>query len=254
MKIKKVELPKVYHNEHGNYPEFEGRPKISYSQYTSFIDPLYKGSYIANYFMGIQDEGNIFSSYGSAIGTVLEYMGQNNIEGLKEAIKKGEEPNHFTLLSDVDMDILKEVDLPDNSKYEYEICIDMLPITGVDFVIQGFIDRATFQKDNSVDVIDYKTGNIIKKVDFYAGDDYWQTRIYAYALEQLGYTINYCGVELLSRKGNGSEKYPLRLEGKTEHIETPYVKEVVETKLKEIAKVALEISSMYKTYKKVFKK
>lgn len=251
MKTKKITLPRVYDNPHGNYPQFVGRPKLSYSQYTSFISSDYLGDYIASYFLGIDTEGNSFSSYGSAAGTYLEFKGQDKLKELKQLIKDGKEPDYFSWLSDNDVEILNKQPLPKNSQYEYEIVIDLLPITGVDLVLQGYVDRATFY-DKEVDVIDYKTGNIAKKEEFYAGEEYYQTRIYSYALEQLGFKIKYCGVELLSRKGNGMEKYPLKLEDKTLSISTPYNKEQVETKLKEIAKVAVEISDMYKTYNKIF--
>lgn len=253
MKIKKVTLPRVYNDPEGNYPQYKGLPKISYSQITSFKDEKYLGDYIANYFIGLPSEGNSFSAYGSSVGTYLEFKGQNDLEGLKKLIKENKEPDHLALLSKEDIELLSKIDLPEGSSYEFEIVIDLRPF-GVEAVLQGFIDRATFYDETSVDVIDYKTGNAAKKVEFYSGEEYYQTRIYAYALEQLGFKVNYCGVELLSRKGNGMEKYPLRLDGNDVNIETPYNKAQVEKKLKEIAKIAVEISDMYKSYNKIFKK
>jgi len=252
MKIKKVILPKIYNDPEGNYPEYKGLPKVSYSQLTSFKDEKYLGDYIANYFIGLPSEGNVFSSYGSSVGNYLEYKGQNNLEGLKKLIKDGKEPDHLALLSDYDIEILNNVYLPEGSQYEFEIAIDLRPF-GVEAVMQGFIDLLVFDTEDEVRVIDFKTGNITKKVEFYSGEEYYQTRLYAYALEKLGFKINYCGVELLSRKGNGMEKYPLRLEDKSETISTPYIKKQVENKLKEIAKTTIEISDMYKSYNKIFK-
>ena len=279
MKHKKIVLPKIYNNEGGNYPQFVGRPKISYSQSTSYVSDSYLGDYIAGYFMNLNTGTNDFAEYGSAVGTYLEFKGQNKIEELKELVRRGNlnkdsegkpfekvedkivvykrgeyEVDHFKWLSENDLNILNNIELPQTSAYEFEIVIDLLPITGVDVVMQGFIDRLTYNKDKSVDVIDYKTGNIKTKVDYYSSEQYYQTRIYAYAMEQLGFTLNYCGVELLSRKGNGMKKYPLKLEDKIEKINTPYNKVQVELKLKEIAKTAVEISDMYAVYNKFFKK
>lgn len=273
MKIKKVQLPKTYDDPFGNYPQYKGLPKVSYSQLTSFKDESYLGDYIANYFIGLPSEGNIFSEFGTSVGTYLEFKGQDKPDELKELIRRGLlpkdgdgkpfeklndeiivyqewEPDHLSLLSDEDLRILNNINLPENSKYEFEIVIDLRPF-GVEAVLQGFIDRLTLDGKKAT-IIDYKTGNIKTKVDFYAGKEYKQTKIYAYAMDQLDYEIEYCGVELLSRKGNGMEKYPLKLEDKVENIPTPYVKEEVEKVLEEIAETVVDISDMYKSYNKIF--
>lgn len=227
----KIELPKVYENENGNYPQFLGRPKLSYSQYSSFKSDEYRGRYISNYFMGIPDPGNIFSEFGSQCGEYLE---------------KGTEAG----LSEEDMKALDSIGYPEGARYEVEIVVDMLPITGVDFVLQGYIDRE--QKVDGVHIIDFKTGNHKDKVEYYASDEYGQTIIYAYARESEGEKIEYCGVVLFERKGNGMEKYPLRLSGKVKHIETPYSKARALRVLQDISDVAEKVSEYYKLYKKYF--
>ena len=52
--------------------------------------------------------------------------------------------------------------------------------------------------------------------------------------------------------GNNSEKSPIRLTGKIEIIPTYYNREKFEEWLKNVSKVAEEISDVYKTYLKYF--
>src|SRR5690606_37152870 len=135
--------------------------------------------------------------------------------------------------------------------YEVEIVIDMLPITGVDFVIQGFIDRET-ELEGGLEIIDMKTGNHTDKLTYYASEDYQQTTLYSYARNKEGKHIYYSGVILFERKGNGMEKYPLKLSGKIKHIPTPYSEERALKSLKKISDTAVEISKYYKIYKDFF--
>jgi hypothetical protein len=57
---------------------------------------------------------------------------------------------------------------------------------------------------------------------------------------------------LLDRKGNGQEKYPLRLTGEIADIPTPYSTERAEEFLKKFDKVAMQIEEYHKVYKKYF--
>lgn len=228
----KIELPKVYENENGNYPQYLGRPKLSYSQYTSFKDDLYRGRYISNYFMGIPDPGNIFSDYGGKCG---EYLEKQDISDLSE----------------FDREVLDSIHTPENSRFEVEVVVDMLPLTGVDFVMQGFIDRES-KTDHGLYIIDFKTGNHTDKAEYYASEEYGQTTLYSFVRESEGEEIAYSGVILFERKGNGMEKYPLRLSGEVKEIETPYSKERAMKLFDDIAKVTVEISDYYKLYKKYF--
>lgn len=235
-KLKKITLPKTYNYEEGvsrpEYKKFHNRQKLSYSQYTSFISDTYKGSYYGGYFLGIRDEGNIFSEFGSRVGSCFE---SGATEGLSED----------------DVKVIKSIEIPDNTEYEREIIIDMAPITGVDFIIQGFVD-AEYQTDKGLYIVDFKTGSAKDKPTYYASDEYQQTCIYARAREDEGEKIAYCGVVLLGRKGNGSEKHPLRLDGEIFHIPTPYTKARALNMLKEIANTAIEISEAYKVYQQYF--
>jgi hypothetical protein len=226
-KQKMLDLPKVYENEGGNYPQHVGKPKLSYSAYTSFCEESYKGEFFANYFLGIRSEGNIFTEYGSKCGEYLEKLEKSD-------------------LSEFDISVLEKIERPENARYEVEVVIDR-----GSYVIQGFIDQE-FKVPDGLVIKDLKTGAIDKKYKDYAGEDYQQTTLYAYQRELEGENVVYSGVMLLDRKGNGQEKYPLRLTGEIADIPTPYSIERAEAFLKKFDKVALQIEEYHKVYKKYF--
>ena len=247
MKVKKLNLPKKYEYIEGKsrpeYKKYDGREKISYSQYTSFISPEYNGQYYASYFLKLRDPGNIFSDFGGWCG---------------EYIEKREDESLY--LSEEDKKVLMSIERPKNTEYEREIVIDLLPF-GVDAVLQGFIDEIAIE-ENSATIIDSKTGNVKSKVSYYSDPkQYGQTSIYSYEIENEGYDIGYSGVILFGRKGNTLEKIHskannplwLRLDGNIEYIPTPYSRKRTETLLKKISKTVVEISEHYKTYLKYFK-
>lgn len=223
-----LDLPKVYENEGGNYPQHVGKPKLSYSAYNSFLEESYKGEFFANYFLGIRSEGNIFTEYGSKCGEYLEKLEKSD-------------------LSEFDISVLEKIERPENARYEVEVVIDR-----GSYVIQGFIDQE-FKVPDGLVIKDLKTGAIDKKAKDYASEDYQQTTLYAYQRELEGENIVYSGVMLLDRKGNGQEKYPLRLTGEIADIPTPYSKERAEEFLKKFDKVAMQIEEYHKVYKKYFK-
>jgi len=224
-----IVLPKIYNDPFGNYPQHKNKPKVSYSQLNSFKDAMYKGSYFGQYFLGVPDEGNIFSDFGKKCGEYWEKEDESDLN--KE-----------------DIDILKaNLDRPEGARYEVEIVVDR----GF-YVIQGFIDFELEVKPKILHIVDMKTGNHKDKPAFYASDAYQQTTLYSYQRELEGNTIEYSGVKLLERKGNGAEKYPLKLSGKIKEIPTPYSKERAEKFLSEVDKTVMEISKYYKVYKKLF--
>lgn len=225
---KMLDLPKVYENEGGKYPQHVGKPKLSYSAYGSFTEEAYRGEFFANYFLGIRGEGNIFTEYGSKCGEYLEKLETSD-------------------LSEFDISVLSQITRPKEARYEVEIVIDR-----GSYVIQGFIDQEYLGEKGLV-IQDLKTGAIDKKAKDYGGDDYQQTTIYSYQREKEGETIAYSGVMLVDRKGNGQEKYPLRLTGEIAYIPTPYSVERVEAFLEKFDKVAKEIEAYHKVYKKYFK-
>lgn len=225
-----IKLPRVYEDPFGNYPQHKGKPKLSYSQYTSFKDSTYKGSYFGQYFLGVKDDGNIFSDFGGKCG---EWWEKEECSDLNEA----------------DIDVLKaHLDRPDDARYEVEIVIDR----GF-YVIQGFIDRERETKPKWLEILDLKTGNHKDKPAYYASNEYQQTTMYCYQRVQEGYQIEYSGVRLLERKGNGADKYPLKLSGKSKEIPTPYTEERAEEFLKIMDETAVEISNYYQTYLTLFK-
>ena len=44
-------LPKRYEDRSGKYPQHEGKPKLSYSQWGSWKSKQYKSEYIKKYFL-----------------------------------------------------------------------------------------------------------------------------------------------------------------------------------------------------------
>ena len=225
-----LDLPKVYEvneNTPEQYKKYEGMPKLSYSAYNSFCEEAYKGEFFANYFLGIRSEGNIFTEYGSKCGEYLEKLEKSD-------------------LSEFDLSVLEKIKRPENARYEVEVVVDR-----GSYVIQGFIDQEFMVPDGLV-IKDLKTGAIDKKYKDYAGEDYQQTTLYAHQRTLEGENVVYSGVMLLDRKGNGQEKYPLRLTGEIADIPTPYSKERAEEFLKKFDKVAMQIEEYHKVYKKYF--
>ncbi len=229
--MSKIKLPRTYSSRSEKYNKFNGLPKLSYSQYSSWKDPQYKDQYILQYFLGLNLDSGIWAEYGNKVGTFIE------------AHAKGED---LEGLSNEDKDVLKSLNYPENAIYEDEIVIDC-----GDFVIQGFTDKTKFNSENSLEILDYKTGNVTKE-SFYSSDDYQQTALYCYGKEKEGFTIDKSGVCLLGRKGNGMDKYPLKLSGEVIHIDTPYTKERGEKIIADITKVVNEISDEYVIFLKYF--
>ena len=119
----------------------------------------------------------------------------------------------------------------------------------------GFIDRVLGIENGEVDVADFKTGSIEKKAGDYASEDYQQTTLYCYGLEQEGFKIKSSSVVLFDRKGNTLEsgnKNVLRLTGDIKYIPTPYSRERAEKFLKELEKTAKKIEEYWKLYQKIF--
>ncbi len=229
--MKELILPKTYEDPFGNYPQHRLKPKLSYSQIGSWKDPLYKLDYIRQYFMGQRQEPGIYAQFGSACGQYFEDLTIDE-----------------DWLSDDDVQVLRKLERPENARYEVEIVIDR----GW-YVIQGFIDQETEVQPKLLDLIDLKTGNVDTKKRFYAGPDYQQTTIYCHQRVIEGFGINYSGVKLLGRKGNGENHGPLRLSGVIENIPTPYSTQRAENALAQFDIYAIEISNAYQLYLKLNK-
>ena len=233
MSIKQLDLPSIYKEREDNpvpekFKQFIGRPALSYSSYSSFIEDNYRGEFFGNKFLDMPRESTIFTSYGSSVGMYEE-------TGL---------PQEF--LSAFDMEVLNREN-PANplAEYEREIVIDR-----GSYIIYGFVDRLL---DGVLQ--DFKTGAIDKKAKDYASEDYNQTVLYTHGLLQEGVEIKDVGVILFDRKGNSlkeGDKNVLRLTGDIEYIDTPYSVERAEKFLKKMDETALKIEEYYKTYKKYF--
>lgn len=220
-------LPKLYEDPHGNYSEHKGKPKLSYSAYTSWKEHGYRGEFFATYFLGKRSEGNIFTSYGSCCGKYFE-----------EQVNTG--------LTEFDTSVIDKIERPPHARYEVEVVVDR----GW-YVIQGYLDRE-YTVDEGLVIEDLKTGSISSKKEFYSSNTYNQTTLYSYQRENEGHKIHSSGVILLDRKGNGSEKHALRLTGGIEYIPTPYSRERAEAFLEDFDKVAEEIKNYYAVYQKYF--
>lgn len=248
--LKKLDLPRKYEFKEGEtnplYKKYDGWNKVSYSQITSFISEEYKGDYFAGYFLGIKDDGNIFSYFGSACGDYLNRKDQRVDE----------------YLSDEDKVILDAITQPKNAEYEYEILIDLEPFGLEKTVLQGFSDIQYEVGPKKLNIHDYKTLTLDKKRDYYGSKEYQQLNVYGYGLEELGYTINKTSVFGLGRLGNTTDKNALskagnplnlRLSGEVEEIKRDYDREEAEEYIKKIAKVCTEISEYFRAYNKYFK-
>ena len=233
---KTIQLPKIYENELGNYPQHKNKQKISYSQLNSFKD--YKEQYIQGYFLGNSSESGMFAFFGNLVGTYFS---------------DGEKNEN---LSVSDMETIDKLVKHESSKFEAEIVIDLEPFGLKDCVLQGFSDHE-YDDDIFRYIEDLKTGSSKSMQEKY-GDmkKYYQTRMYAYQRENEGFKIGGCQVNHLDRKGNNliiGDKNCLRLTGQIDYIHTPYKREDVEDYLKNsVVPVCKEIAEYYSVYNKYF--
>jgi len=239
--MSQILLPKVYEirdNTPEKYHKYVGYPKLSYSQYTSWKDPMYREGYIKQYLLKqeVSSPFQRFADFGSACGEYIETQGGKDNE----------------MLSAEDKAILDKIDYSGDKHYEEEIVVPVKDKAGnIMFVIQGFIDEIEYLKAKTVRVIDFKTGNADKKVEQYASQDYGQTTLYCFSKTLEGFKIEYSGVILLGRKGNGYPKYPLKLSGENVDIPTKYSKTRANKVIKDMTKVAREISEYYVVIQKL---
>lgn len=227
-----MELPKIYDK---GFEKHIGKPKLSYSQYSSWKDPEYRKDYFKGYFLNLRTETNDYAKFGGEVGKFIE-------------LRAAGESYKSDILSPSDIEILESLPYPKNCKYEEEIVIDR----GW-YVIQGFVDRAEYYGRKTVGITDFKTGNIDKKTEFYSSKDYGQTTLYAYQKHLEGFKIGYSKVTMLGRKGNNRPGHPIRLSGDVVDIDTPYSKERAIELLEDFDRVAEEIKKYYNVFKKINK-
>jgi hypothetical protein len=235
----KIILPRVFEDRSGKHSNQKGKPKLSYSQYTSYKDPLYQDDYYVQYFSGINLPSGEFAEFGSSCGEYIE-----------DVANKVKEPR-VGCLSEEDIKFLDEsIDFPEGCVYEDEIIVDM-----GDICSEGYADRITYYEGNKISVRDYKTLNIKTKSEFYASEEYGQTSLYSFQKEREGYTIVNSEVFGLGRKGssfNGTGNFKMRLSGDTIIIPTPYTTERGQAVVDSMLSVAKEISEDYKVFLKYF--
>lgn len=231
-----IVLPRKYDNPHEKYPQHTGKPKLSWSQHTSWKDPQYQPQYIVQYFSGIKLPSGIWAEFGGETGSHIEYIGNKWVHDVS-----------YKYLTAECIKFLETIEYPENCIYEDEVVVDM-----GDFVTQGYADRVEYITDSTVGIVDTKTGNIKTKAEYYGSEDYLQTVLYAHQKTQEGKEVVYNRVDLLGRKGNNMPGHPLRLSGEVKTIDTPYTPERAKKVLEDLRCSATEISECYKTYLRYF--
>lgn len=220
--------------------ELDGKPKISYSQYSSYKDEEYQDQYYIQYFSGIKLPSGEFAEFGTSCGQYIEDVGMATT------------PARTGCLSEADVEIiLSNIVFHPNSVYEDKIIVDC-----EGFVVEGYADRIKYLENKEVHVEDFKTLNLDTKRKFYESEEYGQTSLYSYQKEKEGYTVTRSFVTGLGRKGSsldGTGNFKMRLSGDVQEIETPYTKERGEKIIADITKVVHQISDEYKIYLKYFK-
>ena len=180
--------------------QLDKKPKISYSQYSSYKDPDYQNQYYLQYFSGISLPSGEFAEMGTSTGQFIEDLGM------------GTNPPRKGCLSDEDVEvILNKITFPPNCVYEDKIIVDC-----GDFFIEGYADRIKYLAEKEVEIEDFKTLNLDKKADFYASEEYGQTALYSYQKEIEGYKVVRSFVTGIGRKGSslsGAGNFKMRLSG-----------------------------------------
>jgi hypothetical protein len=219
--------------------QLNGKPKISYSQFSSYKDPEYRNQYYLQYFSGIDLPSGEFAEFGSSVGQYVEDVGNGVLEPRKGCLSE----------EDIKI-ILENTEFPKNSVYEDVIILDC-----GDFIVEGYADRVIYLEDDLIEVADTKTLNLDKKKNFYASDDYGQTSLYCYKKELDGKKIKKSSVLGYGRKGSslsGTGNFKMRLSGAVEEIETPYTTERGKKIVADITEVVHQISEDYKIFLKYF--
>lgn len=231
----KIQLPSKFTEDHWVYKKYKdkkdldhllGQYYISYSTSESYLD--YREDFIKQKLAGIRLPESPYAVFGNWLG---------------ESIEHGEvQPNDYGF--EGEENILK-VDRPKNAEYEKLVIIEF---DGYFFL--GFIDIFVEKEDKKCDVFDIKSGGKLKEKK-YESEEYTQVILYAHALEKEGYKIDKTGV-IFCRRVNSHFKPPLRLSDEQIHIPLEYNQERVEYALKRLKSNVEKVSSLNKTYIKVF--
>lgn len=210
--MSKIILPKTC--------EKTGKPRVSYSQVTSWID--YRPDYIKQYFANISLDAGCYANFGTKVG---------------EARETGD----YSGFTPQEQEFLKTIPRHEKCVYEREINLDF-----GDFILLGYIDE--FINDN--EVVDNKSGSKGKQA-LYTSEDYIQTVLYTKALLNEGYDVKKMGVNFFLR-GGSHFKPPLHLTGHYEYIPLEYNEERWKFAENKVRKTVSQISESFKIYKKYF--
>ena len=222
MEESKTELILPRKDEKGYY--------ISYSQYTKWKES--KRKYIRRYFFREKEDAGAYAEFGTKVGEALEH-------------------NDFSGFSKEDQKFLKTVPRLD----EFERKVDLYFDEG--FRLMGLIDTNTSEcvRHHICDyekveyLIDYKTGDIEDKKEFYASAKYKQLKLYGEAIKQeTGEFPETLEVVLIGRKGNAFKGQPLELTRGYVTIPQVIDPDEIEEIKKDVVKVAKEISVYYKLF------
>lgn len=233
----KLNLPKKYKSAKGDkYPQYDGKPYLSYSQISSINSTEYANQYILGYIFGIEQPSNKWADLGSQVGEYLETSGEKIGDMLSE--------NDIKVLDGL---VEQMKDLP-NKEFERKIVLDL-----GDFIIIGYIDLY-HEKDGKSNVVDFKTLSLKndKKSKFYGSSEYQQTRLYLKSLKEDGLTIGDCGVIGIGRNFEGTFEDPeLSLSGEIVKIPTPYSEKEVSIFIEKAKDTAQYVSDLNTTFQKL---
>jgi len=208
---------------------------LSYSQISKWKKN--RREYIRKYFFGedTDSEGlKKYSEFGKKIGEALE-------------------KNDFSVFEPDEQKFLKK--LPRYDKFELRVNLFM-----DGFFIQGYVDTAKLPDDHVSGTIvshipkiaDYKTGDIAKREDEYADDEYIQLDVYAAGLKQMfGKYPEQMSVFLIGRDGNAFKGEELTLTKEFVTIDKEVDEEKIKQLIKDIQETAEEISTYYQAFLKL---
>lgn len=234
MSKRKIVLPSVVTEDVWFYEENKkvlephlGKPYISYSTASGWLNPMYRPDMIKQKFAGIELSAGLYAEFGTYVGEGVENgkLDENNKSF------KGQE--FFELIP-----------RPEGAEYERFVLIDF----GT-FIFIGFIDIYV-ESEQGVTVTDLKTGGKNKEKE-YMSPDYTQVPLYATALENEGKTILDTNVWFV-RRGGSHISPPLSLTADQFKIDIKYDKSVSKNAVSKLEKAVKEISDHYKTFIKVF--
>jgi len=246
----KTILPKTYSEflwkKGGSNPEhkkFIGKPCVSWSQVESFNSKtgfntglLGKYEYIQKYFLGYKFPDLGWGDFGSQVENYITERrnGDNFNEKEKQTLNK-----------------IKPLGV-----FQEEI---LIYLEELDTVVFGYLDDFTPPKNNKVELLrDYKTKSKSSKKDLHKPEKK-QIEIYIIGLQQKGLEVQnaeYCIIERLGgyecMQGGGREV--LKVGNEIWYESYNFTDKSIKETRKMLVRTIKEISSLYKTYLKIFKK